>query len=167
MVEKPLRALICALVLVCYAAPIRLLLAMILLAMPERYLTGKVSFVRDGDTIVVGSMPIRLNGLARPEGDEPGGGALWTRWSSWSKVGPCAARSTASAHTDRWVGICYLEGVDIAAEMVRRGVAGQRRLSSAGPNAGLGMLLFRPTARIMPTLSPNRQIDRNPDSSSY
>ena len=38
-------------------------------------LTGPVTYVRDGDTIVVGSMPIRLNGLAAPEGDEPGGAA--------------------------------------------------------------------------------------------
>lgn len=36
-------------------------------------LTGKVTHVRDGDTIVVGGMPIRLAGLAAPEGDEPGG----------------------------------------------------------------------------------------------
>ena len=40
---------------------------------PRGTLTGQVTFVRDGDTIVVGTMPIRLNGLAAPEGDEPGG----------------------------------------------------------------------------------------------
>jgi hypothetical protein len=39
---------------------------------------------------------------------------------------------------------------------------GQRRLPSACPNSELRMLLFRPTARFMPTLSPNRQIDSNP-----
>ena len=32
-----------------------------------------VTYVRDGDTIEVGGLPIRLNGLAAPEGDEPGG----------------------------------------------------------------------------------------------
>ena len=35
-------------------------------------LTGQVTHVRDGDTIEVGSLAIRLNGLAAPEGDEPG-----------------------------------------------------------------------------------------------
>ena len=36
-------------------------------------LTGEVTYVRDGDTIEVGGLPIRLNGLAAPEGDERGG----------------------------------------------------------------------------------------------
>jgi endonuclease YncB( thermonuclease family) len=42
---------------------------------PRGTLAGEVTYVRDGDTIVVGTMPIRLNGLAAPEGDEPGGAA--------------------------------------------------------------------------------------------
>ena len=36
-------------------------------------LAGAVTHVRDGDTIEVGGVPIRLQGLAAPEGDEPGG----------------------------------------------------------------------------------------------
>ena len=52
---------------------------------PRGTLTGEVTHVRDGDTIVVGSMPIRLNGLAAPEGDEPGGAAatqvMLERWA--------------------------------------------------------------------------------------
>jgi endonuclease YncB( thermonuclease family) len=36
-------------------------------------LTGEVTFVRDGDTIELGAMAIRLNGLAAPEWDAPGG----------------------------------------------------------------------------------------------
>jgi endonuclease YncB( thermonuclease family) len=31
--------------------------------------------VRDGDTVEVGGLPIRLSGLAAPEWDEPGGAA--------------------------------------------------------------------------------------------
>jgi endonuclease YncB( thermonuclease family) len=42
---------------------------------PRGTLTGEVTHVRDGDTIKVGSMPIRLDGLAAPEGDAPGGAA--------------------------------------------------------------------------------------------
>jgi micrococcal nuclease len=36
-------------------------------------LVAEVTHVRDGDTIEVGGLPIRLQGLAAPEGDEPGG----------------------------------------------------------------------------------------------
>ena len=34
-------------------------------------LTGNVTHVRDGDTIEVGEVPIRLNGVSAPELDEP------------------------------------------------------------------------------------------------
>lgn len=36
-------------------------------------LAGAVSHVRDGDTIEVAGRAIRLEGMAAPEGDEPGG----------------------------------------------------------------------------------------------
>ena len=36
-------------------------------------LAGTVSYVRDGDTIELAGRGIRLQGLAAPEGDEPGG----------------------------------------------------------------------------------------------
>jgi endonuclease YncB( thermonuclease family) len=49
---------------------------------PRGTLTGPVPFVRNGDTIEVGGMAIRLNGLAAPEGDEPGGEAA---------LGPCSS----------------------------------------------------------------------------
>ena len=35
--------------------------------------TGRVSHVRDGDTNELGSLAIRLSGLAAPEWNEPGG----------------------------------------------------------------------------------------------
>ena len=66
---------------------------------PHGTLTGQVTFVRDGDTIVVGSMPIRLNGLAAPEWDEPGGDAAMDAMLELVEVGPCGASSTASART--------------------------------------------------------------------
>jgi endonuclease YncB( thermonuclease family) len=42
---------------------------------PSGFLIGNVTSVRDGDTIVVGHMPIRLNRLGSPEGGEPGSAA--------------------------------------------------------------------------------------------
>ena len=66
----------------CYAAAAmrRLLAVLLLLAAtaataapcPRGALIGNVTVVRAGDTIVVGTMPIRLNGFSAPEGDEPG-----------------------------------------------------------------------------------------------
>jgi len=40
---------------------------------PRGTLTGEVTYVRDGDTIELGEMAIRLQGLAAPEWNEPGG----------------------------------------------------------------------------------------------
>jgi endonuclease YncB( thermonuclease family) len=56
---------------------------------PRGAFTGKVTMVRDGDTIVVGTMPIRLNGLAAPEWDKPGGEAA-TRANGRAGRGPHA-----------------------------------------------------------------------------
>ena len=39
----------------------------------RRTLVGEVTYVRDGDTIELGEMAIRLQGLAAPEWNEPGG----------------------------------------------------------------------------------------------
>ena len=53
-------------------------LAVVMLASPalacERgTVTGRVSHVRDGDTIELGALAVRLNGLAAPEWTEHGG----------------------------------------------------------------------------------------------
>jgi micrococcal nuclease len=42
-------------------------------ACPVGTVTGEVTYVRDGDTIELGALAIRLNGLAAPEWNEPGG----------------------------------------------------------------------------------------------
>ncbi len=53
--------------------------ALILIVFPAlaepTILTGTVTHVRDGDTIEVGKIPIRLNGVSAPELDEPLGNA--------------------------------------------------------------------------------------------
>jgi micrococcal nuclease len=90
---------------------------------PRGTLTGEVTFVRDGDTIVVGSMPIRLNGLAAPDGDEPGGEAATRAMVKLVDGQRLRCELNGERTHDRCVGVCYLEGVDISAEMVLRGVA--------------------------------------------
>ena len=54
---------------------------------PAGTVTGEVTYIRGGDTIELGAMAIRLQGLAAPEGAEPGAlacvmPALWTAASS-------------------------------------------------------------------------------------
>jgi endonuclease YncB( thermonuclease family) len=90
---------------------------------PHGLLTGKVTFVRDGDTIEVAHLPVRLNGLATPEGDEPGGSAA-TRAMREMVSGRIVRCELDGERThDRCVAVCYLEGRDLAAEMVRAGLA--------------------------------------------
>jgi micrococcal nuclease len=90
---------------------------------PRGTLTGAVTYVRDGDTIVVGSMPIRLNGLAAPEGDEPGGARATRAMLELVEGREVRCELDGQRTYDRCVAVCYLEGVDIAAEMVAAGLA--------------------------------------------
>jgi endonuclease YncB( thermonuclease family) len=107
---------------------------------PRGAFTGKVTHVRDGDTIEVGGLPIRLNGLAAPERGEPGGPKA-TAAMLELVPGRTLRCELDGEHThDRCVGVCYLDGTDIAAVMVRRGLARncpvQRRPVSRGGAAG-------------------------------
>jgi endonuclease YncB( thermonuclease family) len=79
--------------------------------------------VRDGDTIEVGGLPIRLQGLAAPEGDEPGG-EVATR-AMRRLVGGRQVRCELDGERthDRCVGVCYLEGRDIGEALVHAGLA--------------------------------------------
>ena len=90
---------------------------------PRGALTGQVTFVRDGDTIVVGMMPIRLNGLAAPEGDEPGGDAATQAMVELVLARTLRCELNGEQTHDRCVGVCYLDGADISAEMVAAGLA--------------------------------------------
>lgn len=89
-------------------------------------LHGTVTHIRDGDTIEVEGVPIRLDGLAAPEGREPGGdeatAAMRTIVDQAGGVLRCELSGAMSY--DRYIGICFtLDGADIAALMVALGVA--------------------------------------------
>jgi micrococcal nuclease len=86
-------------------------------------MTGEVTFVRDGDTIEVRGLPIRLNGLAAPEWDEPGGDAAMDAMIELVEGRTLRCELNGERTHDRCVGVCYLDGADIAAEMVASGVA--------------------------------------------
>ena len=87
---------------------------------------GVVTFIRDGDTIEVEGVPIRLTGLAAPESYESGGSAATTamREIVSEAGGRLRCELTGETSHDRQVGICYTpDGDDIAALTVARGVA--------------------------------------------
>ncbi len=86
-------------------------------------LIGPVTHVRDGDTIEVAGLPIRLQGLAAPELSEPGGAeaarAMWMLLHSQE----VRCELTGERSHDRCIGVCYVRGRDVAAELVRAGAA--------------------------------------------
>jgi micrococcal nuclease len=93
---------------------------------PSGSLFGNVTSVRDSDTIVVGNMPIRLNGLATPERDEPGSGAAVDAINLVEGQILRCELNGERAH-DRCVGICYLQRRQTAADVVRRASVGTAR----------------------------------------
>ena len=89
----------------------------------ETTLIGKVTFVRDGDTIEVGGIAIRLNGISAPEKRQPYGpdATAFMGWLVMEKEVTCKLSGERSR--DRLIGICYLEGVDIGEAIIREGLA--------------------------------------------
>jgi endonuclease YncB( thermonuclease family) len=86
-------------------------------------LTGTVTKARDDDTINVGKIPIRLNGVSAPEMNEPFGPqskAFMTDLVLSKHV--CCELNGEKTH-DRFVGICYLNEQDIGATVIRAGLA--------------------------------------------
>lgn len=81
-------------------------------------------WVIDGDTIIIDNVRLRLAGIDAPELDHP-----WGNQSKWALVQLCkgqtvTARLRPELSYDRVVAECYLpDGRDLAAELVRRGLA--------------------------------------------
>lgn len=86
-------------------------------------LRGVVSHVRDGDTIEVENIPIRLNGVSAPELDEPLGQAskAYMQGLVLNKHVNCELNGEKSY--DRFVGICYLNNQDIGISIIEAGLA--------------------------------------------
>jgi micrococcal nuclease len=86
-------------------------------------LTGTVTHVRDGDTIEVGKIPIRLNGVSAPELKEPLGkqSKQFMRDLVDGKTVRCELNGKKTY--DRFVGACYLGGKDIGVAVIEAGLA--------------------------------------------
>jgi micrococcal nuclease len=86
-------------------------------------LTGTVTHVRDGDTIEVGVIPIRLSGVSAPELDEPLGPQSKKFMRDLVDGKSVRCEFNGKKTYDRFVGVCYLEGKDIGISVIEAGLA--------------------------------------------
>ena len=89
-----------------------------------QWLEGRVTHVRDVDTIEVNNVPVRLNGVDGPELDERSGQAA-KRWMQKLILRkPVKCWLTGDKTYDRWVGTCYTSSdADIGALAIAAGMA--------------------------------------------
>lgn len=100
-------------------------------------LRGTVDHVRDGDTIVVDKQPVRLSGVAAPERHEPLGEAARRAMQTLAFGRTAECRPDGSRSRDRIVAICFVNGRDIGAELIARGLARDCPRFSKGRYAGI------------------------------
>lgn len=109
---------------------IRILIAAAILALvansaiAEQVIEGTVTYVRDVDTIEIGGLPVRLNGIDGPELDQRQGrnAKVWMQKLTLRKPVRCVLDGNRTH--DRWVGVCYLRsGEDIGALAIAAGMA--------------------------------------------
>lgn len=88
------------------------------------WIEGRVTHVRDADTIEVNNLPIRLNGIDAPELDERGGRRA-KRWLTKALLRkPVRCWLNGEKTYDRWVGICYTRAEqDVGAMVISAGHA--------------------------------------------
>ena len=112
--------------------PALLLVVFTTAALADRVLEGRVTVVRDVDTIVVAGTPVRLNGLDGPEVSTRSGRdarAFMTRLVRGETV---TCELNGERTHDRWVGVCFLNGEDLGAIAVANGHALDCRRYSGG-----------------------------------
>lgn len=86
-------------------------------------LTGNVTKVRDGDTIEVGKVPIRLNGVSAPEMKEPFGPQSKAFMVDLVMGKRVRCELNGRKTYDRLVGVCFVNGKDIGAAVIEAGLA--------------------------------------------
>ncbi len=86
-------------------------------------LHGIVSYVRDGDTIEVENIPIRLNGVSAPELDEPLGPESKAFMHELVIGQSVHCELNGEKTYDRFVGVCFLNNKDIGISIIEAGLA--------------------------------------------
>jgi endonuclease YncB( thermonuclease family) len=101
-------------------------LLIILLGAPEvdqATLMGAVTHVRGGDTIEIADIPIRLDGIAAPELNEPQGPAARDFMQHLVAGKTVRCELSGERSFDRVIGVCFLDGKDIGALVINAGLA--------------------------------------------
>ena len=98
----------------------------------ERTIEGRVTVVRDVDTIVVAGTPVRLNGVDGPETSSRAGREARSFMERLVHGRAVACVLNGDRTYDRWVGVCYLDGQDIGAVAIANGHALDCRRFSGG-----------------------------------
>ena len=89
----------------------------------DRLIEGRVTVVRDVDTIIVAGTPVRLNGVDGPETSTRAGRDARAFMVRLVKGRIVACDLDGTRTYDRWVGVCYLDGQDIGALTIKNGHA--------------------------------------------
>ena len=102
------------------------IVAVILIAWPASaasIVEGRVSKVRDADTIVVEGVPVRFNGVDAPELNTRAGqdGRRWMVNAVRGQTVRCEL--TGEKTYDRWVGTCYIGDANLSAAVIAAGHA--------------------------------------------
>ena len=97
--------------------------AVVAVAAEPTTLIGTVTHIRDGDTIEVSEIPIRLNGVSAPELNEPLGerSKIFMRDLVLGQQVRCELNGEKTY--DRFAGTCYLGGKDIGILVIEAGLA--------------------------------------------
>ncbi|AXI48796.1 nuclease [Sulfitobacter sp. SK012] len=94
---------------------------------------GKVTKVRDADTVVVKGIAIRLNGIDAPENGTRAGKEATAAMKRFVRGKTLNCKLNGERTYDRWVGVCFTEeGQDIGAVMIANGHALDCRRYSGG-----------------------------------
>ncbi len=102
------------------------ILFVVMLATPaaaQDTLTGMVTHVRDGDTIEVGDVPVRLDGVAAPELNERHGQAAKEFMVRFVARKTVRCELNGERSYDRVIGVCFLDDRDIGASIISAGLA--------------------------------------------